>query len=87
MECEYGYAYSGRPEPAVRIERADRLAALETMAIVDIGVNYDGWDVSETLEFLKTVYGDSIDRNGAEAFFQSVVEEPGNCLLYTSRCV
>lgn len=82
VECEYGYAYSGRPEPAVRIERADRLAALETMAIVDIGVNYDGWDVSETLEFLKTVYGDSIDRNGAEAFFQSIVEEPGNVLPY-----
>ena len=50
-----------------------------------------GWDVSETLEFLKTVYGDSIDRNGAEAFFQSVVEEPGNVLPYVvgnlERCV
>lgn len=82
VEYEYGYAYSGRPEAAVKIDTAGALSGLLINALVDIGIHYDGWDVGKTLAFLKQYYGDTFDREGAQAYFESVAGEPGNALPY-----
>ena len=66
----------------MKIDTAGALSGLLINALVDIGIHYDGWDVGKTLAFLKQYYGDTFDREGAQAYFESVAGEPGNALPY-----
>lgn len=49
-------------------------------ALADMGINYDGWTVSDTVKFFKD-YGIT-DVNAIQSVYQLIVGDPGNYLKY-----
>ncbi len=54
--------------------------SLALYSLCDIGVNYEGWTLKDTKDFLSTY--NLADENVCESIFQAVVEEPANYLQY-----
>ena len=50
-------------------------------AMADIGINYDGWTLSDTALFLNEWFG-GVDQATLETFYYTMVEEPANYLNY-----
>lgn len=50
-------------------------------ALLDIHINYDGWDLEKVSGFLKMYYGIT-DAEVCEEMFNSIIDNPGNYLKY-----
>lgn len=76
----YSYNISGLDRDAARLLACDNIYSLGISAYIDMGVNYDGWDVSDVEEYLA---GFGIeDEETARDIFEAVVEEPAEYLRY-----
>lgn len=76
----YSYSISGIDRDAARLLACDNIYSLGISAYIDMGVNYDGWGVSDVEEYL---VGFGIDsEETAREIFEAVVEEPAEYLRY-----
>lgn len=48
---------------------------------VDIGVNYEGWEIDDVIDYLSTYIND--DGSTSQAIYESVISDPGLLLPYT----
>lgn len=66
-------------EPLVELSQVYSEITLAIPTIIDIGVNYDGWNLDDTKKYITSLgYDESI----AEPIYKSVIEEPANYLQY-----
>jgi len=76
----YSYRISGVDKSMARLMACDNIYSLGISAYIDMGVNYDGWDVSDVQDYLA---GFGIgDEETARDIFEAVVEEPAEYLRY-----
>lgn len=76
------YAYDTGNDAALnRIMSLNSALTLGIYALADIGINYDGWSLSQTDAFLAEWF-DRVDQETLETFYYTLVEEPGNYLNY-----
>lgn len=76
----YAYDISGLSEPMADLLSCDNAYSLAVSAYIDIGVNYEGWDVDDVEDYLADLgIGDA---EVAQEIFEAVVEEPANYLRY-----
>lgn len=66
-------------EPLTKLSQVYAEITLAIPTVIDIGVNYEGWTLKETEEYL-TSFG--FDSSAAESLYNSVIEEPANYLKY-----
>lgn len=80
--CEmYSYGISGLEKDLAEFCMKNMVATLCMYAKVDIGVNYKGWTLEDTKEYLKN-FGVT-DQNAMQEVHQAMVDEPANYLKYT----
>lgn len=76
----YAYDISGLSEPMADLLSCDNAYSLAVSAYIDIGVNYEGWNVDDVEDYLADLgIGDA---EVAQEIFEAVVEEPANYLRY-----
>lgn len=76
----YSYKYAGLESKTAEILRENTIATLCIYAKADIGVNYNGWNLTKLAKYL-TTYGFNITQS--KTVYNSVVSEPANYLKYT----
>lgn len=76
----YSYKYAGLSKKTAEILRENTIATLCIYAQADIGINYNGWNLTELAKYLKT-YGFDIEQS--RTVYNSIVSEPANYLKYT----
>lgn len=80
--CEmYSYSISGLDSDLAELCMKNMVATLCMYAKVDIGVNYKGWTLEDTKEYLQS-FGVT-DEDTMKQIHQSMVDEPANYLKYT----
>ena len=80
--CEmYSYSISGLDRDLAEFCMKNTVATLCMYAKVDIGVNYKGWTLDDTKEYLKS-FGVT-DEDAMKQVHQAMVDEPANYLKYT----
>ena len=77
----YSYNIAGLDENLGEFAKQYMIFNLCIYALVDIGVNYDCWDMEELTDFLCTYYGDNVD-DAAEEIMGIVTDDPANYLQY-----
>ncbi len=83
LYCEL-YAYSfdnGNPEPLKQVVAQSAASIYGLYALLDIRINYDGWDLDQTTVFLKTYYGIE-DADVIAEIYHSLTDNPVNYLKY-----
>lgn len=60
----------------------NQIMSMAIISIVDIGVNYEGWGISETSDFLNTYY-QGIDDETCQDFIDTCANDPGAYLPYS----
>lgn len=79
--CEmYSYDISGLEENVAEFAKQYQILTLCLYAQMDIGVNYDGWDLDELKNFLAN-YGIT-DEKVAKSIYDLVIDDPANYLQY-----
>lgn len=79
--CEmYSYDISGLDENVAEFAKQYQILTLCLYAQMDIGVNYDGWDLDELKNFLAN-YGIT-DEKVAKSVYDLVIDDPANYLQY-----
>lgn len=79
--CEmYSYDICGIEENVAEFAKQYNILTLCLYAQMDIGVNYDGWDLDELKEFLAD-YGIT-DEEAAKSVYDLVIDDPANYLQY-----
>lgn len=58
------------------------ILGMAALSVVDIGVNYEGWGIEETSDFLSTYYGE-LDKNTCQNFIDTCANDPGVYLPYS----
>lgn len=76
----YSYKYAGLDEKTAEILRENTVATLCIYAKADIGINYNGWNLTKLAKYLKT-YGFNVEQS--KTVYNSIVSEPANYLKYT----
>lgn len=76
----YSYKYAGLDKETAEILRENTIATLCIYAKADIGINYNGWDLTRLAKYLKT-YGFNVEQS--KTVYNSIVSEPANYLKYT----
>lgn len=76
----YSYGLRGLDQNLANVIAWDNDIRVAISACVDMGVNYDGWDRQEVLEFLKP-FG-IFNEASVDELFELVVEKPGYYLNY-----
>ena len=56
-------------------------ASMGIYALLDLCINYNGWDLTQVQDYLRTEMGIT-DRTVGEDIFNAMVDDPGNYLLY-----
>lgn len=80
--AEYSaYSYGGLSGALTDMLLYNQLAVLAICGRADIGVNYDGWDLQQTFEYLAG-FGLAQEPEDAEGLYWSCIEEPANTLDY-----
>lgn len=79
------YYLSGIDKTLADFLRANNLATLCMYGKIDVGVNYYGWDLSKTANYLKQ-FGVT-DTAIIKDIYQSMIAEPGNYLNYILGCI
>lgn len=77
----YSYSISGLDENVSRVLMNNQIATLCIYAKCDLNINYYGWDLNATKEYLKG-FGFT-DESIAKNMYQTMIEEPCNYLKYT----
>lgn len=83
LYCElYSYSFdNGNPEPLKQVVAQSSASIYGLYALLDIRINYDGWDLEQTTVFLKTYYGIE-DTDVIEEIYHSLTDNPVNYLKY-----
>lgn len=76
----YSYSVSDLDEDLSSALAYNTVFALAIYSRIDIGVNYEGWDLDETAEFLSRYYSTDDDIN--QEIYERMIEEPANYLSY-----
>lgn len=76
----YSYEIRGMDKDLAKILARDSGISVALCAYVDMGVNYDGWDKEDVLDFLEP-FGYSGEET-VNALFELIVEKPGYYLDY-----
>lgn len=76
----YAYGISGLDEDLANILEWENGMYLGISAYIDMGIHYDGWELSDVEEFL-TAFGIE-DEEAAREIYELVVEEPSYYLTY-----
>lgn len=76
----YSYGISGLDEDLAEALQYNTSFALSVYSLIDIGINYYGWTIDDTEEFLNTYY--VTDDDMVQDIYECMVEEPANYLLY-----
>lgn len=79
------YYLSGIEMTLADFLHANNLATLCMYGKVDVGVNYYGWDLSKTTDYLKQ-FGVT-DTAVIKEIYQAMIAEPGNYLNYILGCI
>lgn len=74
------YSYSGLAEDAALLMSSNQSAILSLYASTDMGIHYDGWNLSDTIKFFRD-YGIT-DVETIQTIYEYIVEEPGHYLKY-----
>lgn len=78
----YSYSFDNGLEAAAQKLMTHSEASIYGLyALLDIHVNYDGWDLEKTARFLEDIYGIR-DPEVAEEIYQSLIDNPCNYLKY-----
>lgn len=77
----YSYHLAGLDENLASFAEENMIATLCLYAKVDIGINYHGWDMEKTKEYLKQ-FGIE-DEETCKTVYQAMIDEPANYLKYT----
>ena len=76
----YSYNLSGLNHDLAQLLKFNSAASLGLYAYIDMGVNYDGWDLNDVTNYL---YDYGIEDEGMiEEIFYAMVEAPANYLCY-----
>lgn len=74
------YSYAGLTEDAATLLSCNQSALLSLYASCDMGIHYDGWDLSDTIKFFRD-YGIT-DLDTVQEIYEYIIEEPANYLKY-----
>ena len=80
--AEYStYEYAGFSESLTNLLKYNNMTVLAICGRIDIGINYDGWSLEDTYEYLAG-YGLASTVEDADGIYWSSIEEPANTLDY-----
>lgn len=80
----YSYSFNnGLSDEVKKLLACNRSATLALYSILDIHINYDGWDLAKTSDFLVRYYGIT-DPEVIKEVFESIIDNPANYLKYYS---
>lgn len=74
------YQYAGLDENFARMLMLNQSAMLSLYASIDIGIHYDGWNLTDTTVFLNSF--NIKDEEVIRSIFELIVEEPAHYLKY-----
>ncbi len=79
VEICYGYKYEGVSDKLAQIFEYDKAYSFAIYSLVDLGINYMGWDLEDTSEFLSDYVSDS---SVSEEIYNMMIDDPGIYLQY-----
>jgi uncharacterized protein (DUF885 family) len=74
------YQYAGLTEDMAELLMRNQSALLSLYASIDMGIHYDGWNLADTIVFLKN-FGIT-NRSTIQSMYELIVEEPSHYLKY-----
>ena len=74
------YQYAGLDETLARMLMLNQSALLSLYASIDMGIHYDGWNLTDTTVFLNSFQ--IKDEEVIRSIFELIVEEPAHYLKY-----
>lgn len=80
----YSYELAGFDESMAAMLSANTIAFQCLYSLTDIGINYDGWDLNDTIGFWAAL---GIDRETIEEIYLSMASEPCVYLPYAIGCL
>ena len=75
------FAYADLDEDLLLLSQLDQSLSLALYCLIDIGVNYNGWDLDTAVEYLSSTIGIS-DVESTSQIYYAVIETPANYLRY-----
>ena len=76
----YSYGISGLSGDIADLAAQNSAATLGLYAYIDMGIHYDGWELSDVKEFLEQA--GVTDEEIVKEIFETMIEEPANYLSY-----
>lgn len=76
----FSYQYAGLDETLARMLMLNQSALLSLYASIDMGIHYDGWNLTDTTVFLNSFQ--IKDEEVIRSIFELIVEEPAHYLKY-----
>ena len=78
----YGYRLDDKLTEAEKLYLYhSEAASMGIYALLDLCINYDGWDLDQVSAYIKTEMGLD-DRSVAEEIYTALIDDPGNYLMY-----
>lgn len=74
------YQYAGLDENLARMLMLNQSALLSLYASIDMGIHYDGWNLTDTTVFLNSFHIQ--DEEVIRSIFELIIEEPAHYLKY-----
>ena len=74
--------WAGLDEATADAYFTNMILGMAALSVVDIGINYEGWGIEETSNFLTTYYGE-LDKNTCQNFIDTCANDPGVYLPYS----
>ena len=68
--------WAGLDEATADAYFTNMILGMAALSVVDIGINYEGWGIEETSNFLTTYYGE-LDKNTCQNFIDTCANDPG----------
>lgn len=76
------YQYGQGDPDILQIERDMQVVTNYVIALMDIGVHYEGWDRDTFTEYMKQWFGENISQETCDGQYDLVLESPTNYLKY-----
>lgn len=76
------YQYGQGDPDILQIERDMQVVTNYVIALMDIGVHYEGWDRETFTEYMRQWFGDGVSQEMCDGQFDLVLESPTNYLKY-----
>ena len=77
--------WAGLDEVVADAYFTNQVMSMAIIAVADIGVNYEGWGLDETSNFLSTYYG-RVDNDTCQNIIDTCANDPGTYLPYSVGC-